>query len=73
MPSVINPRYSFAPALCAVSRVCLLHGEAARAAELATPASAQVHAFDIPAGPLDEVLLSIVRQGHTPKTLGDCP
>ncbi|WP_437882327.1 TonB-dependent receptor domain-containing protein [Pseudomonas sp. LRF_L74] len=66
MPSVINPCYPFAPALCAVSLACLLHGQAARAAELATPASTQAHAFDIPAGPLDEVLLSIVRQGHAP-------
>ena len=60
-----SPRLRLVPVLCAVGLACLGQpGESA--AEVRATSRAEIQRFDIPAGELAQVLLSIVRQSRTP-------
>ncbi len=61
-----SPRLRLAPVLCAVGLACLGQPGESAAEEVRATSSAEIQRFDIPAGELAQVLLSIVRQSRTP-------
>ncbi|MBF3165837.1 TonB-dependent receptor, partial [Pseudomonas aeruginosa] len=61
-----SPRLRLVPVLCAVGLACLGQPGESAAEEVRATSSAEIQRFDIPAGELAQVLLSIVRQSRTP-------
>ncbi|HCL3985987.1 TPA: hypothetical protein N2C06_005164, partial [Pseudomonas aeruginosa] len=61
-----SPRLRLVPVLCAVGLACLGQPGESAAEEVRATSSVEIQRFDIPAGELAQVLLSIVRQSRTP-------
>ena len=61
-----SPRLRLVPVLCAVGLACLGQPGESAAEEVRATSRAEIQRFDIPAGELAQVLLSIVRQSRTP-------
>lgn len=66
MPNPRSPRLRLVPVLCAVGLACLGQPGESAAEEVRATSRAEIQRFDIPAGELAQVLLSIVRQSRTP-------